>query len=109
MLFMTTKIMNNSRTPSSLDWVADDCLSGGQTSDWDTEWAAGDVVHAEAVAEVDRLWITTVLTTDTDRKVWACDTAIFDGDLHEAADTVLIDCLEWRVLEETPFVVVLEE
>ena len=65
---------------------ADGSLRSSEAGDGDTERAAGDVVQANVMAELDGSGIAAVLAADTELDVRAGGAAHFSSHLHELAD-----------------------
>ena len=69
---------------------ADGSLRSSEAGDGDTERAAGDVVQADIMAELDGGGIAAVLAADTELDVRTGGAAHFGGHLHELAETLRI-------------------
>src|SRR5438477_13076943 len=66
-----------------------------QPRDRHPEWTAAHVVEADLVAELDGIGLAAVLAADADFEIRLGLAAALDPELHEAADAVEIDDLEW--------------
>ena len=84
-------------------------MSSSQTCNWHAEWRAAYVVEAAAEAEVNRSWIATLLTANTNLKVGTGCTATVNRELDELANTVLVDGLEWVSSKQSVVEVVVHE
>src|ERR1039457_1744215 len=81
-------------------------LRGGQAGDGDAERRAGHVVHAHAVAELHRARLAAVLAADADFQVRIRLAAALDGNLHQLANTFLVEDGE-RIVGENLLILVL--
>src|SRR5215471_4211367 len=63
-------------------------LSCGKTGDGNAVGRARHVIHADAIAELDRTRVAAVLATDTDVEVVAGLAAQFDPSFNQLADTL---------------------
>ena len=61
------------------------------------------MVQADIVAELDRIWLTSMLATNTNLEILLHLTALFDCDTHQLADAFEIDDLERILLEDVSF------
>ena len=84
-------------------------LGGSQTSDGNTEGAAGHVVQADLVAELHRYGVAAVLAADTVVQLVAGGLGLGDGHLHQLADAVLVQLGEGIVLIDLGLVVSVQE
>src|SRR4051812_3983734 len=62
---------------------------------------AGNVVEADALAEVDRGRVAAMLAADAELEVGANEAAALDGDLHQVADPLLVERDERVLLEDS--------
>ena len=88
---------------------ADGSLRSSEAGDGDTERAAGDVVQADVMAELDGGGIAAVLAADTELDVRTGGAAHFGGHLHELADALLVEVGERIGLVDLVVVVGVEE
>ena len=79
------------------DALAPACFEPG---DGDPERGAGDVVEADFVEEVDRLWVAAVFATHAELETGTRGPASFGTDSYQFADTITIDRLERRDAED---------
>ena len=61
------------------------------------------------MAELDRTWLTTMLTTDTTLEVLACLTSFLNSHLNQLTNTLLIENLEWVNIKNLLFQVAWQE
>ena len=87
----------------------DGSLSSGQTCDGHAEGGAGDVVQTDLVAELNGGGITAVLTANTDVQLCIICAAILAGQVHQLADTGLIQLGEGIILEDLGVVIGIQE
>ena len=66
-------------------------LGSGESRDWETEWTATDVVESQAVTEFHGIGITAVFPANTELDLRSRFAPFLDRDLHQLADTILID------------------
>lgn len=78
----------------------DSGLSCCQASDRHTEGGATDVVQPDAVTELHRVGVTTMLTADTAGELGACSSPTLYGHLDQLTYTLLIKLLEGVYAED---------
>src|SRR5438876_10354285 len=62
---------------------------------------AGDVIQPDAMAEAYRGGLSAMLAADAELQVRSHPVRLVDGDLHERADAVLVERLEWIAWVDT--------
>ncbi len=87
----------------------DSSLSGSQTSDGHTEGAAGHIVQADLVAELDGHGVAAVLAADTVVQILAGSLCLGDSHLHQHANAGLIQLSKGIVLEDLGIIVSVQE
>ena len=90
-------------------FLSDCCLSCCQTCNRYTEWRAGYIVKTNLVAELNRRWVTTVLTTNTAVKFAVYRFSKFQSCFHQLANTFLVKFSKWIVLEDFSIIVCIQE
>eukprot|EP00756_Hemistasia_phaeocysticola_P023301 Hpha_TRINITY_DN15885_c0_g10::TRINITY_DN15885_c0_g10_i3::g.189512::m.189512 len=85
------------------------CLAGSEDRDGNTERGARDVVQPHAVAELDRLRLTAVLTADTALQHRLGRPPLLHGHAQQLAHTLLVQHLEGVLLVDALLDVVLQE
>src|SRR5881396_2545612 len=75
-------------------------LRCGETGDRHTERRAGHIVHAHVVTELHRRRLAAVLPADADLELGPRSPAEPDRQLDELADALLVEHLEWVVLQD---------
>ena len=83
-------------------------MSSSQPGYRDPEGGAAYIVEAQAMAESNRLGISTVFAADSDFQLWTDAAAFFNRHFHELSDPFLIKALE-RILREDALVNVSDE
>ena len=76
----------------------DGSLGGSQTGDGNTEGGAGHIVQTDLVAELNRVGVAAVLTTDTVVQLVAGSLCLGNSHLHQHANAGLIQLSEGIVL-----------
>src|SRR5580658_6038198 len=89
--------------------AADRRLRRGQPGDGYAIGRAGDVIHSEAVTELDRIGFATMLAADADFQIGPGGAAQLHRHLNQFADAFLVENREWISLEDLQLLVVFAE
>src|SRR5512141_2530617 len=80
--------------------IAQRRLCRRQPRDRHAVWAARDVAQAHLVAERHAAWLAAVLATDAGLQVRAGRAAALGAHLHQLTDALLVEHLEWVILQQ---------
>ena len=103
------KLICGQRSKTGLPALADRGLRGGETGDGHTEWAAGNIVQTDPVAELHAHGVAAVLAADAAVQLRTNLLALLHSHLHQGTDAGLIQLGEGVVLEDLGVVVGVQE
>jgi hypothetical protein len=67
--------------------VIDGCLRCSQSCNGDAVWRATDIAEASTVAKLDRAWISSMFTTNSNLEIRSNGTPAFNRNLDKSSDT----------------------